>query len=158
MCRATRWSGGSWTGRYGCRGVPGGAGWVRTTDDRRQRTEGRPPTRRERPEKNDEALSASPWSSVACRPSSVLPRVHAAFTNLRLRRKAGEAAMMLARWVLALLLAAAGSVVAAEEGCLNPDQRRAAIANRQAIPLGKAVRAAKAQLGGEVVRARLCKE
>ena len=66
--------------------------------------------------------------------------------------------MMLARWVLALLLAAAGSAIAAEEGCLNPDQRRAAIANRQAIPLGKAVRAAKAQLGGEVVRARLCKE
>jgi len=67
--------------------------------------------------------------------------------------------MMLARWVGALLLASAGSAVAGElEGCLGPEQRRAAIASRQAIPLGKALRAAKAHLGGEVVRARLCKE
>ena len=44
------------------------------------------------------------------------------------------------------------------EGCLSPEQRRAVIASRQAIPLGKALRAAKARLGGEVVRARLCKE
>jgi uncharacterized membrane protein YkoI len=67
--------------------------------------------------------------------------------------------MMLARCVFALLLAGAGSAVAGEvEGCLSPEQRRAAIASRQAIPLGKALRAAKAHLGGEVVRARLCKE
>ncbi|HEX9322626.1 MAG TPA: hypothetical protein VF913_10970 [Xanthobacteraceae bacterium] len=67
--------------------------------------------------------------------------------------------MMLARCVFALLLAGAGSVVAGElDGCLSPEQRRAAIATRQAIPLGKALRAAKARLGGEVVRARLCKE
>jgi uncharacterized membrane protein YkoI len=66
---------------------------------------------------------------------------------------------MLARWVVVLLLAGAGSAVAGEfEGCLGPEQRRAAIASRQAIPLAKALRAAKAHLGGEVVRARLCKE
>jgi uncharacterized membrane protein YkoI len=60
---------------------------------------------------------------------------------------------------LALLLAGAGSAVAGElEGCLSQEQRRAAIASRQAIPLGKAMRAAKAHLPGEVVRARLCKE
>src|SRR6202158_1433063 len=59
----------------------------------------------------------------------------------------------------ALLLARAGPAVAGElEGCLSPEQRRAAIASRQAIPLGKALRTAKAHLGGEVVRARLCKE
>jgi uncharacterized membrane protein YkoI len=67
--------------------------------------------------------------------------------------------MMFAGWVVALLLAGAGSALAGEvDGCLNPEQRRAAIASRQAVPLGKAVRAAKAHLGGEVVRARLCKE
>jgi uncharacterized membrane protein YkoI len=67
---------------------------------------------------------------------------------------------MLARFVIVLvLLAAAGSAVAGEpDRCLGPEQRRAAIAGRQAIPLGKALRAAKTRLGGEVVRARLCKE
>jgi len=66
--------------------------------------------------------------------------------------------MMLARCAIALLLAGAGSAVAGElDGCLSPEQRRAAIASRQAIPLGKVLRAAKAHLGGEVVRARLCK-
>jgi uncharacterized membrane protein YkoI len=67
--------------------------------------------------------------------------------------------MMWAKCVVALLLAGAASAVAGElEGCLSPEQRRAAIAGRQAIPLGRALRAAKAHLGGEVVRARLCKE
>jgi len=66
---------------------------------------------------------------------------------------------MWAKCVVALLLAGAGSAVAGElDGCLSPEQRRAAIASRQAIPLGRALRAAKAHLGGEVVRARLCKE
>lgn len=67
---------------------------------------------------------------------------------------------MLARCVVVvLLLVGAGSAVAGElEGCLSPEQRRAAIASRQAVPLGKVLRAAKAHLGGEVVRARLCKE
>ncbi len=60
---------------------------------------------------------------------------------------------------LALLLAGAGSAAAGDvEGCLSQEQRRAAIASHKAIPLGKAMRAAKVQLPGEVVRARLCKE
>src|SRR6266699_2099599 len=85
--------------------------------------------------------------------------VHAAFTNLGLRRNVRKATMMLARCAIALLLAGAGAAVAGElEGCLSQEQRRAVIASRQAIPLGKALRAAKARLGGEVVRARLCKE
>jgi uncharacterized membrane protein YkoI len=67
--------------------------------------------------------------------------------------------MMLARCAIALLLAGAGSAMAGElDGCLGPEQRRAAIVSRQAIPLGKVLRAAKAHLGGEVVRARLCRE
>src|ERR1700687_5545638 len=67
--------------------------------------------------------------------------------------------MMWAKCVGALLLAGPGSAFAGElEACLSPEHRRAAIASRQAIPLGKALRAAKAHLGGEVVRARLCKE
>jgi uncharacterized membrane protein YkoI len=66
---------------------------------------------------------------------------------------------MLARCVVVLWLAGAGSVVAGElDRCLSPEQRRAAIAARQAIPLGKALWAAQARLGGEVVRARLCRE
>jgi uncharacterized membrane protein YkoI len=60
---------------------------------------------------------------------------------------------------LALLLAGAGSAAAGElQDCLSQEQRRAAITNHKAIPLGKAMRAAKAQLPGEVVRARLCKD
>src|SRR3954469_23511564 len=58
---------------------------------------------------------------------------------------------------IALLLACAGSAAAAELGtCLSQEQRRAAIASRQAIPLGKAMEAVKSHLGGEVVWARLC--
>ena len=40
--------------------------------------------------------------------------------------------------------------------CLSPEQRRAAIANHQAVPLGRAMRALKGRVGGEIVRARLC--
>jgi len=59
--------------------------------------------------------------------------------------------------VVALLLAGVGSAAANEPGsCLSQEQRRAAIASRQAIPLGKAMEEAKAHIGGEVVRARLC--
>lgn len=43
-----------------------------------------------------------------------------------------------------------------QKRCLNPDQRRAVVANRKAVPLTRAVRAVKTRLGGEVVRARLC--
>ena len=67
--------------------------------------------------------------------------------------------MMLAKCVVALLFAGICSAIAGEiDGCLSPEQRRLAIASRQAVPLGKALRAAKAGIGGEVVRARLCRE
>ena len=68
--------------------------------------------------------------------------------------------MMSAKWLAVLLLLAVIPPAVGEEldGCLTPEQRRAAIAGRQAIPLAKALRAAKAHLQGEVVRARLCKE
>ena len=60
-------------------------------------------------------------------------------------------------FILALLVAAAAPVQAADEHrCLDPDQRRAAIAGRRAVPLVKAMRAAKSRLGGEIVNARLC--
>jgi uncharacterized membrane protein YkoI len=61
--------------------------------------------------------------------------------------------------IILLTLAAAGgwsapALAADQPRCLNQEQRRAAIANKQAIPLGRAVRAVRAR--GEVVRARLC--
>ena len=66
--------------------------------------------------------------------------------------------MLLARTVaIALLFADAGAAAAGEGSmCLTQEQRRVAIASRQAIPLGKAMEAARSHLGGEVVWARLC--
>jgi len=67
--------------------------------------------------------------------------------------------MILARClgVVALLLAGASAAAAAEpSGCLSQEQRRAAIASRQAITLGRAMESAREHLNGEVVRARLC--
>lgn len=57
---------------------------------------------------------------------------------------------------IALLLACVLEAAAEPASCLNQEQRRAAIAGRQAIPLGKALEAVRPQLGGEVLRARLC--
>jgi uncharacterized membrane protein YkoI len=57
------------------------------------------------------------------------------------------------------LLAAAVRVGADEPPrCLSQEQRRAAIAAHQALPLARAVRAARVHLGGEIVRASLCGE
>jgi uncharacterized membrane protein YkoI len=41
--------------------------------------------------------------------------------------------------------------------CLDPDQRRAAIAGRQAVPLTRAMRVIRSHFKGDVVRARLCR-
>jgi uncharacterized membrane protein YkoI len=50
-------------------------------------------------------------------------------------------------------------VAAAEAGtCLSRDQRRAAIQNRKAVPLGRAIRSAKARHAGDVLNARLCRQ
>jgi uncharacterized membrane protein YkoI len=50
------------------------------------------------------------------------------------------------------------ATAADEHRCLDPEQRRAAIAGRQAVPLTKAVHAARAHVSGEVVNARLCEQ
>ena len=66
---------------------------------------------------------------------------------------------MLVRCAILFLILGAGSAAAGEfDGCLGPEQRRAAIINRQAVPLEKALHNARAQLRGEIVRARLCRE
>lgn len=66
--------------------------------------------------------------------------------------------MIAAKGFLVALLVSCASAAAAGEtgGCLSQDQRRAAIASRQAIPLGKAMEVARTELKGEVLRARLC--
>jgi len=63
----------------------------------------------------------------------------------------------------ALLLAlavvcTAGPAVAAERGCLSPEERRAVIASRKAVPLARAMHVVKAKVPGEVVKARLCRQ
>jgi uncharacterized membrane protein YkoI len=64
------------------------------------------------------------------------------------------------RWLLvALALAgvAPDTAAAAErKGCLTPEQRRAAIAARKAVPLTRAMRTVKTRIPGDVVNARLC--
>jgi len=53
---------------------------------------------------------------------------------------------------------ASGESRAAEPGeCLSREQIRAAVVSHQAIPLARAMRHAKTRLGGEIVRARLCR-
>ncbi len=64
--------------------------------------------------------------------------------------------------VLAVIFAVAPlRPVAADEQhrCLDPEQRRAAIAGHQAIPLTKAIRAVRAHhVVGDIVNARLCEQ
>lgn len=43
-------------------------------------------------------------------------------------------------------------------GCLSQDERRAVIAARKAVPLARAMHVVKAKIGGEVVKARLCRQ
>jgi uncharacterized membrane protein YkoI len=40
--------------------------------------------------------------------------------------------------------------------CLSPAERRIAIADKRAVPLGRALRAARARANGDILRARLC--
>jgi uncharacterized membrane protein YkoI len=60
----------------------------------------------------------------------------------------------------ALGIALPGAVAAAErKSCLTPDERRAVLAAHKAVPLAQAMQSAKAKLrGGEVVKARLCRQ
>lgn len=61
-------------------------------------------------------------------------------------------------FALLLTAAAAGETRAAgPTQCLTPEQARAAVASHQAIPLARAMRQARSRIGGEMVRARLCR-
>jgi uncharacterized membrane protein YkoI len=67
--------------------------------------------------------------------------------------------LVLAAIVIAAIAIAAipaQPAVADEHRCLDANQRRAAIAGHQAVPLTKAVRAARSHLAGDIVHARLC--
>src|ERR1044072_4423477 len=58
----------------------------------------------------------------------------------------------------ALGLAVPGVSLAAErKTCLSPDERRAVLAARKAVPPTQAMHVVKAKVRGEVVKARLCR-
>jgi uncharacterized membrane protein YkoI len=60
--------------------------------------------------------------------------------------------------VAAVLGAAAQTALAAERvTCLTPDERRAAIAEHRAVPLGSVLHLVRTRVFGEVVKARLCR-
>src|SRR5690242_21748760 len=63
--------------------------------------------------------------------------------------------------LLGLVLGATlpGSATAAErKSCLSAEERRAVIGAHRAVPLGRAMHVVKAKIGGEVVKARLCRQ
>jgi uncharacterized membrane protein YkoI len=64
--------------------------------------------------------------------------------------------------LLGLALGCAASPTPAEaaerKACLSQDERRAVIAAHKAVPLGRAIRVVKAKIGGDVVKARLCRQ
>src|SRR3954451_2763662 len=62
--------------------------------------------------------------------------------------------------ILGLALPATPGPVAAagRKACLSQEERRAAIASQNAVPLGRAIQVVKAKIGGEVVKARLCRQ
>ena len=47
---------------------------------------------------------------------------------------------------------------AERKACLSQEERRTIITTRKAVPLARAMRVVKARIGGEVVRARLCRQ
>jgi uncharacterized membrane protein YkoI len=65
-------------------------------------------------------------------------------------------AVLLVLAAIAIAAIPARPAVADEHRCLDANQRRAAIAGHQAVPLTKAVRAARSHLAGDIVHARLC--
>jgi uncharacterized membrane protein YkoI len=62
--------------------------------------------------------------------------------------------------LLALALGGAPGPAAAADrkACLSQDERRAVIASHKAVPLGRAISVVKARIGGDVVKARLCRQ
>jgi uncharacterized membrane protein YkoI len=60
---------------------------------------------------------------------------------------------------IGLGIALPGPASAAErKACLSPDERRAVLSTRKAVPLARAMRLVEARIGGEVVKARLCRQ
>ena len=60
---------------------------------------------------------------------------------------------------VALGCALPGLAAGAErKACLSPEERRATLAAQKAVPLARAMHVVKAKVGGEVVRARLCRQ
>jgi uncharacterized membrane protein YkoI len=61
---------------------------------------------------------------------------------------------------IAVALCALCDVASAAErkACLSPEERQAVMAARKAVPLARAIRVVKARIGGEVVKARLCRQ
>jgi len=59
---------------------------------------------------------------------------------------------------LALGAAAPGAAAADRKACLSQDERRAVIASHKAVPLARAMKVVQARIGGEVVKARLCRQ
>ena len=62
--------------------------------------------------------------------------------------------------LLGFALFSAPDIAGAAErrSCLSSEEREAALAARKAVPLARAIRVVKAKLGGEVVKARLCRQ
>jgi uncharacterized membrane protein YkoI len=60
---------------------------------------------------------------------------------------------------LAIGCAVTGTAASAERNpCLSPEERRAVIAARKAVPLARAMHVVRARVPGEVVKARLCRQ
>lgn len=57
----------------------------------------------------------------------------------------------------ATLLPPAGTGARAQEGCLTQDEIREEVAQRRVVTQVTALRTARSQIGGEAVRARLCR-
>jgi uncharacterized membrane protein YkoI len=67
-----------------------------------------------------------------------------------------RACLLLAIGIAALM---PGIAAAAErKACLTPEERQAVFTARKAVPLARAMRMVRTKLGGEVVKARLCRQ
>ncbi len=60
---------------------------------------------------------------------------------------------------VALAASVPGMAAGAErKACLSQEERRAAITARKAVPLARAMCVVKARIGGEILKARLCRQ
>jgi uncharacterized membrane protein YkoI len=56
------------------------------------------------------------------------------------------------------LLAVHPAVAAERNNCLSPDERRAILETRKAVPLARAMHVVKSKLKGDVLKVRLCRQ